>query len=244
MQYKTVILALILVISGTRESVLAQRGGGPQAPVSPRATGPIDLTGYWVSVVTEDWRWRMVTPPKGDYTSVPMTPEARKVADMWDTSKDGSCMAYGAAGLLRNPTRLRISWESDTVLRVETDAGVQTRRLVFDKTQQPGPRSLQGFSLAEWERPGGRGAQGGGLKVTTTNMTGGWVRKNGVPYSQNAVLTEYYDTFTGPNGDDWFNVTTIVEDPKYFTQPFVTSTHFKKEPDGSKWNPSACRNIP
>ena len=134
----------------------------------------------------------MVTPPKGDYASVPMTPEARAVADAWDISKDGSCMAYGAAGLLRIPTRLRISWESDTVLRLETDAGVQTRRLVFDKTQQPGPRSLQGFSLAEWERVGGRGAQGGDLKVTTTNMTGGWVRKNGVPYSENAVLTEYY----------------------------------------------------
>src|ERR1041385_5205890 len=212
MKYKIVILALILAISGTRESVLAQRGGGPQAPASPRAAGPIDLTGYWVSVVTEDWRWRMLTPPKGDYTSVPMTPEARKVADMWDTSKDGSCMAYGAAGLLRNPTRLRISWESDTVLRVETDAGVQTRGVVYNKTQQPGPRSLQGFSLAEWERPGGRGAPGGGLKVTTTNMTGGWVRKNGVPYSVNALLTEYYHHFIGPNGEDWINVTTIVDD--------------------------------
>ena len=132
--------------------VSAQGRGGQQAPASPRASAPIDLTGYWVSVVTEDWRWRMVTPPKGDYASVPMTQEARTVADTWDISKDGSCMAYGAAGLLRIPTRLRISWESDTVLRLETDAGVQTRRLVFDKTQQPGPRSLQGFSLAEWER--------------------------------------------------------------------------------------------
>ena len=152
-------------------------------------------------------------------------------------------MAYGAAGLLRNPTRLRISWESDTSLKFETDAGVQTRRLVFDKTQQPGPRSLQGFSVAEWEPTGGRGGQGGPLKVTTTNMTGGWVRKNGVPYRENAVLTEYYDRFTGPNGEDWVNVTTIVDDPKYFTTPFVTSTHFKKEPDGSKWNPSPCRSI-
>jgi hypothetical protein len=244
MNYRTLILVLTLFISGAHEGVSAQGRGGQQAPASPRASALIDLTGYWVSVVTEDWRWRMVTPPKGDYTSVPMTPEARKVADTWDISKEGSCMAYGAAGLLRNPTRLRISWESDTVLRLETDAGVQARRLVFDRTQQPGPRSLQGFSLAEWERAGGRGSQGGDLKVTTTNMTGGWVRKNGVPYSENAVLTEYYDRFTAPNGDDWFNVTTILEDPRYFTQAFVTSTHFKKEPDGSKWNPSPCRNIP
>ena len=135
----------------------------------------------------------MVTPPKGDYASVPMTAEARKVADMWDVSKDGSCLAYGAAGLMRLPTRLHITWQSETVLAVETDAGVQTRRLVFDKTEQPGPRSLQGFSAAEWERVGGRGASlaGGDLKVTTTNMSGGWVRKNGVPYSDNAVMTEY-----------------------------------------------------
>jgi hypothetical protein len=242
MKYRTLAFVLTVVVAGAHEGVSAQGRGG-QAPASPRASASIDLTGYWVSVVTEDWRWRMVTPPKGDYASVPMTAEARTVANMWDISKDGSCMAYGAAGLLRLPTRLHITWESDTVLKLETDAGVQTRRLVFDKTQQPGPRSLQGFSLADWESAGGRGAPGGDLRVTTTNMTGGWVRKNGVPYSENAVLTEYYDRFAGPNGEDWFNVTTIVDDPRYFTQPFVTSTHFKKEPDGSKWNPSPCRNI-
>ena len=243
MKYRTLVLALTLLVAGAQRVFPRKAAEDSRLPASPRASAPIDLTGYWVSVVTEDWRWRMVTPPKGDYASVPMTQEARTVADTWDISKDGSCMAYGAAGLLRIPTRLRLSWESDTVLKLETDAGVQTRRLVFDRTQQPGPRSLQGFSLAEWERCGGRGAQGGDLKVTTTNMTGGWVRKNGVPYSENAILTEYYDHFTAPNGDDWFTVTTIVEDPKYFTQAFVTTTHFKKEPDGSKWSPSPCRNI-
>jgi hypothetical protein len=241
MKYRALVLALAVVAVGAHERVFAQGRGGPQAAASPRVSAALDLTGYWVSVVTEDWRWRMVTPPKGDYASVPMTPEARRVADTWDISKDGSCMAYGAAGLLRIPTRLHVSWESDAVLRLETDAGAQTRRLVFDKTPQPGPRSLQGVSLAEWERTGG---QGGDLKVTTTNMTGGWVRQNGVPYSESAVLTEYFDRFAGPNGDEWFNVTTIVEDPIYFTQPFVTTTHFKKEPDGSKWSPSPCRNIP
>ena len=218
------------------------RGAGPAAPQTPRTAAPIDLAGYWVSVVTEDWRWRMVTPPKGDYASVPMTREARTVADAWDISKDGSCLAYGAAGLLRIPTRLRFSWESDTVLRLETDAGVQTRRFVFDRTQQPGSRSLQGFSLAEWEPAGGRGVRGGALKVTTTSMTGGWVRKNGVPYSANAILTEYFDRFHGPGAEEWINVTTIVDDPQYFTQQFITTTHFKKEPDGSKWSPSPCRD--
>jgi hypothetical protein len=244
MTYRALVLALVVVVAAVQEPLFAQGREGAQAPASPRASAALDLTGYWVSVVTEDWRWRMVTPPKGDYASVPMTPAARAVADAWDVSKDGSCMAFGAAGLLRIPTRLHITWESDTVLKFETDAGVQTRRFVFDKTLQPGPPSLQGFSMAEWERVGGRGAPGGNLKVTTTNMTGGWVRKNGVPYSKNAALTEYYDRFAGPTGEEWFVVTTIVDDPMYFTQPFITTTHFKREADGSKWRPSPCRDIP
>jgi hypothetical protein len=145
---------------------------------------------------------------------------------------------------MRMPTRLRITWESDTVLKIETDAGVQTRRLVFNQTPRPAARSLQGFSAAAWERTGGgRGAapQGGTLKVVTTNMSGGWVRKNGVPYSENAVMTEYFDRLTAPTGDEWFTVTTIVEDSRFFTQPFVTTTHFKKEVDGARWKPSPCR---
>jgi len=242
MTHRPLVLALIVAVASA-SGVLAQgRGGPPQPAANPRAGALIDLAGYWVSVVTEDWRWRMVTPPKGDYASVPMTREARAVADAWDISTDGSCLAYGAAGLLRIPTRLRFSWESDTVLRLETDAGVQTRRFVFDGTRPPGARSLQGFSRAEWEPAGGRGVQGGALKVTTTNMTGGWVRKNGVPYSANAVLTEYFDRFHGPSAEEWINVTTIVDDPQYFTQQFITTTHFKKESDGSKWSPSPCRD--
>ena len=243
MSYRTLIVA-VAILAASVEPQFAQGRGAPQAPPTPRARASFDLTGYWVPVITEDWRWRMVTPPKGDYNSVPMTAEARKVADSWDLSKDGSCLAYGAAGLLRLPTRLHITWESDTVLKLETDAGTQTRRFVFDAAQQaPGPRSLQGFSVAEWERAAGRGAQGGNLKVTTTNMSGGWVRKNGVPYSENAVLTEYFDRFSGPAGEDWIVVTTIVDDPRYFTTPFITTTHFKKEADGGKWNPTACRNL-
>src|SRR5262245_48997038 len=96
------------------------RGGQPQQPPlpppTPRAAAPIDITGYWVSIVNEDWRWRMVTPPKGDYASVPLNDEGRKVADTWDVSKDGRCEAFGAAALLRMPTRLHVTWESDTVL--------------------------------------------------------------------------------------------------------------------------------
>ena len=113
----------------------------------------------------------------------------------------------------------------------------------------PAQRSLQGYSVAQWE-PAPAPARGGGpapvpkfgnLKVSTTNLTAGWLRKNGVPYSENAALTEYFDRFKAPNGDDWLVVTTIVSDPKYLNQDFVTSTHFKKEPNGTKWSPSPCK---
>jgi hypothetical protein len=232
-------------------------GQQPPAPAdspaaTPQAAAPIDLTGYWVSIVNEDWRWRMVTPPKGDVASVPLNAEGRKVAESWDPATDGSCLAYGAAGLLRMPTRLRISWENASTLKIETDAGQQTRRLHFDPSGPPGPPSLQGHSVAAWERPatggrgGGRGAAappGGSLRVVTTNLSGGWLRRNGVPYSRETVMTEYFDRFAAPNGDEWLVVTTIVSDPKYLTQDFVTSTHFRREPDGSKWRPRPCRPI-
>jgi len=232
------------------------RAGGPPAPpATPKEAAPIDLTGYWVSIVNEDYRWRMITPPKGDYSSVPLNDEGKKLADTWDPSKDGRCEAFGAAALMRMPTRLHITWESDNVLEIDTDSGQQTRRFVFDRAAKPPvERTLQGFSQAEWQLPppapgAGRGrgpargpAPGSSLKVVTSMLRPAWLRRNGVPYSENAALTEYFDRFTSTNGDEWLAVTTIVSDPKYLNQDFITSSHFKREPDGSKWNPFACKN--
>jgi hypothetical protein len=225
-------------------SAQAPQGGEP--PGSFQAAAPIDLSGYWVSVVNEDWRWRMLTPPKGDYASVPLNDEGRKVADSWNPAMDGRCEAYGAGGLMRMPTRVHITWQNDSTLKIETDAGTQTRLLHFGDARPPSDRSLQGHSSASWEFAGGRGGGRGGarfgsLKVVTTNLRPGWLRKNGVPYSENAVVTEYYDRFRSTNGDEWFFVTTAVNDAKYLQQEFVTSSHFKKEADGSKWTPSACK---
>jgi hypothetical protein len=225
------------------------------APATPRTAAPVDLTGHWVSVVTEEWRWRMVTPDRGDYGSIPLNDAGRKVADTWEPSMDGSCRAYGAAGLMRIPTRLNITWQADDVLKVEADAGQQTRLLQFDASKQPGPRSLQGHSLATWEpigsavvqpsRPGNRAAAtpppGGTLKVITTNLREGWLRKNGVPYSESTTLLEYWDRAAFPNGDVWLIVTQVVTDPKYLFNEYTTSMHFKREADGAVWRPSACR---
>src|ERR1700749_1198316 len=107
--------------------MLGQFGPPPGPPPTGRAAAPEDLTGYWVSLVTEDWRYRMVTPPKGDYASVPLNPEGRRVADAWDPGEDDAaglqCKSYGAAALMRVPTRVHIIWSDDNTLQVETDAG-------------------------------------------------------------------------------------------------------------------------
>jgi hypothetical protein len=206
-------------------------------PSTARAAAPIDLTGYWVSFVTEDWRYRMITPPKGDYARLPLTPEARKVADAWNPAADeageGQCKAYGAAGIMRVPGRLHVTWQDDNTLRVDTDAGTQTRLFRFTRSA-PGARSWQGHSVARWEIADRT------LTVVTTNMLAGYLRRNGVPYSENATVTEHFDLAPHPSGGQLLIVTTIVEDPRYLQRSFVVSSNFKKEPDGSRWNPTPC----
>ena len=217
-----------------------------------RSSAPIDLTGYWVSIVTEDWAWRMVTPRKGDYASVPLNDEGRRVAGAWDPAKDEAsgdeCRSYGVGHIMRVPGRLHVTWANDSTLRIETDAGQQTRLLRFDSSPpSSNDAQWQGHSVAAWEISGGRGfgARGGApprsgsLKVVTTKMKAGYLRKNGVPYSENAVVTEFFDRHTESNGE-WFTVTTIVDDPKYLQQPFITSTDFRREADGAKWHPVPC----
>jgi len=235
------------------------RGGGRGGPPpTAQASAPFDLTGYWTSVVTEDWRWRMVTPAKGDYASVPLSPAGRQVADAWDLQKDKAngeeCKAFGAAGLLRLPLRIHVTWADESTLKLETDSGQQTRLFHFTGGDI-GQRTLQGYSAAQWfkqqqsaglggGRGGGGAVAGGNLKVVTTNMKAGYLRKNGVPYSEDAVLTEYFNRHDEPNGDQWITTTRMVEDPKYLNQPFITSESFKKEGDASKWHPTPCEVDP
>ncbi|HVB87735.1 MAG TPA: hypothetical protein VNK23_13835 [Candidatus Dormibacteraeota bacterium] len=254
-------LAALSIAIPSRAS--AQFGGypPPARPANPRQIAPQDFTGYWVSLVTEDWRWRMLTPDKGDYSSVPLNSVGKALADTWDPAKDTAageqCKSYGAPALMRIPTRLHIAWADDHTLRIDTDAGTQTRLLHFDSAAPADfTPSWQGYSVASWEglKQGGMfrlptvaggGAQQtrapeGYLKVVTTHLRPGYLRKNGVPYSANTVLEEYYDGFTEPNGDSYLVVTTIVTDPQYLSQPFITSSHFKKQTDASGWNPTPC----
>jgi hypothetical protein len=248
----TTIAVLVTLAMGA--PVLAQRGrgagaGGDQAP-SPRQAAPVDLTGYWVSVVSEDWRYRMTTAAKGDVGGVPLNAEWRRIASEWDAARDAgageACRAYGAPGVMRLPGRLHITWQDDRTLKIETDAGTQTRLLRFGggAPAGEGDRSWQGVSAAAWDGVQGGGGAGaprwGSLRVVTTHLRSGYLRRNGVPYSENAMLTEYFDVHPGPRESAWVTITSIVNDPKFLAQEFITSTDFRKEPDGSKWSPTPC----
>jgi hypothetical protein len=219
-----------------------------------RAQAPYDLTGYWVSLVTDDWRYRMLTPPKGNADYVPVTPAARTVMDAWDPARDEAageaCKAFGAGGIMRHPGRLHITWANDTTLQIDASAGTQTRTLVFapppaagtpSAAVVPAAPSWQGTSVARWSMPisRGRSAVTGQLTVVTTGLRPGYVRKNGIPYGAEAVVTEQFVRLVD-EGDEFLAVTVTVDDARYFATPYIKTYQFKKEPDGSKWQPSPC----
>lgn len=228
--------------------VYAQQGQrSAQAAPSAKAAAAIDITGTWVSVITEDWKYRMVTPRKGDYDGVPGSVEAFRAANAWDPAKDEAageqCKGYGAVGGMRLPGRLRISWQDDNTLKMELTAGTQTRLFHFAGTEPPtGEPTWQGYSTAQWEYAiTGRGEpRKGDLKVVTTRLRSGYARKNGVPYSANANLTEYYHRVTAPNRDEWLTVISELRDPQNLSETWVVSEHFKKVSDNSRWTPEPC----
>jgi len=257
-----VILSILAGAPRTSHAGPAQAANDAKAPATAKESAVIDITGYWVALVNEDWRWRMITPAKGDYESLPINAEGKRLADTWDPAKDqaegNECKAYGAGNIMRIPERLHITWTDGNTLQMETDAGMQKRLFHFDGSKwQGGEPQWQGDSVAKWEKgvqyPGEGGAtyggpkpgKGGDLQVITTHMRPGYLRKNGVPYSENAVLTEYYNVFYphGPQGSGYLILTSIVDDPKYLTQPFIISGQFEREPDGSKWDPEPCRPL-
>ena len=276
-------------------SVLVQaqaRGGGP--PPTAKAIAPVELTGDWTAVVTEDWHVRMLMPSKGDFGSgvagtienpgvgfigagpnpaaqgnIPYKAAAAQAAMKWDPARDeaegNACKAYGAPGIMRLPTHLHITWQDENTLKVEADYGTQTRlfhvgppadggRLDYSnatffpaqpaKVEPPAgiASSGQGYSIASWTITGGSGnfERGGSLKVVTTRLKPGYYWKNGMPYTGNATLTEYFRVMELPDRSQWIRFTQIVDDPEYLTQPWIVNYAFKKLPDASTWNPTPC----
>jgi len=231
---------LVFFAVGALGSVHAQ-----QPSSKARDVAPIDLTGYWVSYVTENWRYRMVTPAKGEYRRIPVSPAGVPIINAWDPVADtragNQCKSYGAGAIMNVPGRLHITWQDADTLRVDTDAGTQTRILRFAARalQSATKPTWQGESVAQWEQVAAPD-KGGSLRVVTSNMRAGYLRKNGVPYSERATVSEHFDITPLPDGGELLLVTSSVEDPVYLTAPYVTSPHFKKEPDGSKWDPTPC----
>ena len=249
---------------------LAQQPPAARPTATPQSIAPIDLVGTWVSVVSEDWRWRMMTPAKGDYASLPLSEAGRKAADTWDyqasQTPENACKPFGVGNIMRMPGRIKISWQNPSTLKLDFDAGSQTRLLNFVAGQAPAEATWQGYSQAAWEIAGqavevdrngipvapaaggrGRGGRGGGqpprggaLRVTTTSFKPGFLRKNGVPYSEKASIIEYFDRLSYPNGDEVLLVRTVVEDPQNLQVPFITSTNFKREASDAKWKASPC----
>lgn len=228
----------------------AQPPGG--RPASPRDGALIDLTGQWVAVVNEDWRWRMITAPVGDVSSLPVNGRARAEAAAWDLERDRAegqlCKAFGAPGIMRQPTRIRVSWDDEDTLLFEFDAGRQTRRLEFGPQEPPAEHTLQGYSRASWYTQtmqrgvfGANTQPSGALHVETTHLAPGYLRPNGVPYSADATMKEYFHTFTLPgDGGSWLIVTTVIDDPVYLNGELIISTQFKKETGRADWNPRPC----
>jgi hypothetical protein len=273
------------------------RGGAPAVPPTAQASATNDLTGYWVRLVTEDWRWLMAVPPKGNADSLQLTPAGRAILDAWDPAKDeaegNQCKGYGAGAISRTPTRAHVTWQDPNTLKWETDQGMQTRLFKFGAAApqaeaNPGVRTWQGVSIATWEPVAGAGRGGGGfgggpagpggpggpgglpaappaladqntpvppaagargaspnqngwLKVVTTNVKSGYLRKNGVPYSEKATITEYFQPTPETYGVRYMIVTTIIDDPEYLGGSWVTSSNYKKLPETNNgWDPQPC----
>lgn len=277
---------LFLVMSALSTSATAQSASSPPNSAAPlggltaKDFAQYDITGYWVSVVTEDWIYRMAVPPKGDWGGIPLNEAGRKIALEWKPmSKDSvsdACDAYGAPAIVRRPGRIHIQWKDTNTLELHFEAGNQTRLLHFASflfgygfgTSAP-PDSLlrfrppdeastlQGHSVAAWAKDAQTSGisalagtdwqdppladDGGSLFVITTHLSGGLLLGNGVPYSEDATLTEHFDELTDPDGNQWLIVTSIVDDPKYLNAPYVTSTNFKREVDGAvRWRLMNC----
>lgn len=255
-QLLPVIMSAVLSTGGLLLSSRAMAGQAPVPIRTAQESAGFDPTGVWVAVVTEDWRWRMVVPKQGDATSIPLNAAGLAATKEWDPARDAAagdhCKAFGAGGVMRLPLRLRVSWADNQTLKVETEAGQQTRLFAFTAPAlvargaqqpvtapvQPGPvatPSLQGTTVARWNA--------NTLEAATNNTTGGYLRRNGVPYSPDALIREYWNVHTDFD-QQWLSVTTVVDDPKFLRMNFITSSSFRKVASGdADWMPFPCAQL-
>src|SRR5690349_972965 len=120
MKRSALVLALFLMIS-LKGHGQARGGGRGGPPPTPRAGAPFEVTGYSVSNVTEDWRWR-IFPIKGDYGVNRLNQEGRRLADAWDPAKEEAaaqpCKGYGIPAIMPIPGRFHITRHDDQTLKI------------------------------------------------------------------------------------------------------------------------------
>jgi hypothetical protein len=239
MWYRIVLLVSFATVVVTVPDRVAAQARGQRGGQNAKSIAPVDFTGYWVSVVSEDWRHRMMTPRKGDYESLPLNAEGRRVAEMWDLAKDDQaglqCKAFGIGGIMRQPGRLHITWQDDDTLKIDFDAGTQSRVLYFDKSRQPaGERTWQGHSTAEWEGPalGQRGAPP--VSSAPRDAGGGGQGLRGGPAPPSSILqggslkvvtTHFREGYLRKNGAPYSENASITE---YFHR-------LPQAPNGDNW---------
>ena len=253
------VLVTTLIVLMAASSVYAQgRGGPPGPPPTPKAAAKIDLTGYWVSLVTEDWRYRQFTPPKGDYESVPISAAGKKIADAWDPAKDEAageqCKAYGAVGLMRMPTRLHITWQDDNTLKVESDAGTRDKIVPLWKSSGRGWRLAGRFCSVMGLSPSGGLYRFRGNRFRICSAATAWWVLEG----------RHHQNETGISAEEWRAVQR-ENNPDRVLRPFRRSrrrfhhsghlrdqrsripvpTHvddhtFQERTDASGWKPAPC----
>ena len=242
-------------LSLDRRPALAAQGRGAQAPAAPptpRAQAPLDLTGYWVAIISEDWRWRMITPSRGDFPSIPINAgraeDCRRAGTRPRTRPPAKqCKAYGAPGLMRGPTRLRITWLDDDTLKLETrlrhaDAAVRVPRRAARRRRH----RLQGRSVAQWIVGGGRPRpRRHALRLDEVGDDAicgpATCARTASRTATNTVFTEYWDVHTEANGDRYLVITNMVDDPTYLQAPWITANHFKREAGRQQVEPRALR---
>jgi glyoxylase-like metal-dependent hydrolase (beta-lactamase superfamily II) len=190
------------------------------------ASAQIDFSGEWAPRFWEDQPERVPGPELGDYLGIPISEAARERADTWDASiqtlPEWQCRPHSADYIWRGPSNLRISKEVDPVSREITAFHAEwlrsvDRAIYLDGRPHPPADALHtwaGFSTAKWD--------GDMLTVTVTHLKEGYLRRNGLPRSDKATLTEHWIR----NGD-LLTVMTIVNDPVYLTEPFVRTTDYE-----------------
>ena len=190
------------------------------------ASAQVDFSGEWAPRLWEDQPERVPGPELGDYLGIPINEAARLRAESWDASiqtlPEWQCRPHSADYIWRGPSNLRISKEVDPISRETTAFHAEwlrsvDRAIYLDGRPHPPADALHtwaGFSTAKWN--------GDVLTVTVTHLKEGYLRRNGLPRSDKATLTEHWIR----NGD-LLTVMTIINDPVYLTEPFVRTTDYE-----------------